>query len=195
MSDRRDHSHNVDRRGFLRTAAAGLTTAGAMLTPREAALAQSLAEKARFERMAGCTWPIRSLFKTRQNPNRGGGAGGRTGGAPATPPAAATGRATAVGPEGAQAQPGVPIPGIPANRDQTTTAQMKQKYGEITLLDYPQWMKDNFAGLTRMDIYSGFFGDMVDDAMYFPAGSAQGTGFDPLSASAGSGSTPLRTPW
>ena len=33
------------------------------------------AEKARFERMAGCTWPIRSLFKTRQNPNRGGGAG------------------------------------------------------------------------------------------------------------------------
>ena len=26
------------------------------------------------------------------------------------------------------------IPGIPANRDQTTTAQMKQKYGEITLL-------------------------------------------------------------
>jgi sugar phosphate isomerase/epimerase len=60
---------------------------------------------------------------------------------------------------------------------------MKQRYGEITLLEYPQWMKDNFAGLTRMDIYSGFFGDMVDDAMYFPAGSAQGSGFDPMSAS------------
>jgi hypothetical protein len=59
---------------------------------------------------------------------------------------------------------------------------MKQKYGEITLLEYPQWMKDNFPGLTRMDIYSGFFGDMVDDAMYFAAGSPQGSGFDPMSA-------------
>ena len=182
MTDSRKHSHHVDRRGFLQAAAAGLTTAGTMLTSRERALAQSLAEKARFERMAGCTWPIRSLFKTRQNPNRGGGAGGRTGGAPATPPAAATGRATGAGPEGAQAQPGVAIPAIPANRDQTTTAQMKQKYGEITLLEYPQWMKDNFPGLTRMDIYSGFFGDMVDDAMYFAAGNPQGTGFDPMSA-------------
>jgi sugar phosphate isomerase/epimerase len=131
--------------------------------------------------MAGCTWPIRSLFTTRQTPNRGGGAGGRAAGAPATPPGAATGRATGAGPEGAQAAPGMAIPGIPANRDQTTTAQMKQKYGEITLLEYPQWMKDNFAGLTRMDIFSGFFGDMVDDAMYFAAGSAQGSGFDPLS--------------
>jgi sugar phosphate isomerase/epimerase len=183
MSDNPRAAH-VDRRRFLQAATAGLATAGALLTPRERALAQGLAEKARFERMAGCTWPIRSLFKTRQNPNRGGGAGGRTGGAPpAAPPAAATGRATATGPEGAQASPGVAIPGIPANRDQTTTAQMKQKYGEITLLEYPQWMKDNFAGLTRMDIYSGFFGDMVDDAMYFPAGSALGTGFDPLSVS------------
>src|SRR6186997_2531462 len=129
MSDSGNDSRNVDRRKFLQAAAAGLTTAGAMLTPRERALAQSLAEKARFERMAGCTWPIRSLFKTRQNPNRGGGAGGRAGGAGATSPAAATGRAVGPGPEGAQAAPGIPIPGIPANRDQTTTAQMKQKYG------------------------------------------------------------------
>ena len=190
MTDNRKDSRTIDRRGFLQAATAGLTTAGVMLTPRERALAQSLAEKARFERMAGCTWPIRSLFKTRQNPNRGGGAGGRAGGAgaappvtpPAAPPAAATGRAAAAGPEGAQAAPGAVIPAIPANRDQTTTAQMKQKYGEITLLDYPQWMKDNFAGLTRMDIFSGFFGDMVDDAMYFAAGSPQGSGFDPMSA-------------
>jgi sugar phosphate isomerase/epimerase len=182
MTDSRRDSHNVDRRGFLRAATAGLTTAGAMLTSHERALAQSLVEKARFERMAGCTWPIRSLFKTRQNPNRGGGAGGRAGGTPAAAPTPATGRATAAGPEGAQASPGVAIPGVPANRDQTTTAQMKQKYGEITLLEYPQWMKDNFPGLTRMDIYSGFFGDMVDDAMYFAAGNPQGTGFDPLSA-------------
>ena len=75
MSDDRRAASTLDRRGFLRTTASGLTAAGAMLTPRDEALAQSLAEKARFERMAGCTWPIRSLFKTRQNPNRGGGAG------------------------------------------------------------------------------------------------------------------------
>jgi sugar phosphate isomerase/epimerase len=178
MTGSRGNSDKVDRRRFLQAATAGLTTAGVLLTPRELALAQSLAEKARFERIAGCTWPIRSLFKTRQNPNRGGGAGGRAGGAPAP----AAGRATAAGPEGAPASPGVPIPAIPANRDQTTTAQMKQRYGEITLLEYPQWMKDNFPGLTRMDIFSGFFGDMVDDAMYFAAGSPQGSGFDPLSA-------------
>src|SRR6187399_2390979 len=168
MTDNRRDANHVDRRGFLQAAAAGLTTAGAMLTPRERALAQSLAEKSRFERMAGCTWPIRSLFKTRQNPNRGGGAGGGAGNPPAAP--------------AAPTAPAGPIPAIPANRDQTTTAQMKQKYGEITLLEYPQWMKDNFPGLTRMDIYSGFFGDMVDDAMYFAAGNPQGTGFDPLSA-------------
>src|SRR6187397_2691763 len=125
MTDTRRDANHVDRRGFLQAAAAGLTTAGAMLTPREYALAQGLAEKARFERMAGCTWPIRSLFKTRQNPNRGGGvgggagaaAGGRAGGAAAPPPVAppvATPQST----------PSVPVPGIPANRDQTTTAQM-----------------------------------------------------------------------
>jgi hypothetical protein len=47
MSDSRGDSRNVDRRRFLQAAAAGLTTAGAMLTPPERALAQSLAEKAR----------------------------------------------------------------------------------------------------------------------------------------------------
>ena len=87
MTDNRRDANHVDRRGFLQAATAGLTTAGAMLTPRERALAQSLAEKSRFERMAGCTWPIRSLFKTRQNPNRGGGAGGRAGNPPAAPAA------------------------------------------------------------------------------------------------------------
>src|SRR4249920_2717915 len=88
MNDNPRAAH-VDRRRFLQAATAGLATAGVMLTPRERALALGLAEKARFERMAGCTWPIRSLFKTRQNPNRGGGAGARAGGAPpAAPPTA-----------------------------------------------------------------------------------------------------------
>ena len=52
---------------------------------------------------------------------------------------------------------------------------------ELTLLTWPQWMKDNFPNVTRMDIFSGFFGDMVTDAQYFPPGDSLGGGFDPMS--------------
>src|SRR5262249_1401865 len=115
--------------------------------------------------IAGCTWPIRSLFKTR--PRTGSvAAGGRAGGDSAGAPAAA-------------------VPPVPANRDQTTTAQMKQRYGEITMLDFPQWTKDNFPGVTRMDLFSGLFGDASDDTMFMTAaeGGGGGAGFDPMSKS------------
>ena len=46
---------------------------------------------------------------------------------------------------------------------------MKEKYGEITMLDFPQFTKDTFPGVTRMDIFSGLFGDVTDDTMFFPA--------------------------
>ena len=59
-----------------------------------------------------------------------------------------------------------------------TGAQMKEKYGEITMLDFPQFTKDTFPGVTHMDIFSGLFGDVTDDSM-FP----QGRGFDPMSPS------------
>jgi len=185
---------DTSRRDFFKTAGAGLAAAGVMMTARERAIAQTLAEKARFERIAGCSWPIRPLFKTRQNPNRAGGAAGaagaggaggaRAGGAPAGP---AGGRAGAPmpGPEGAQPAAGIAVPPVPTNRDQTTTAQMKAKYGEITMLDFPQWTKDNFPGVTRMDIFSGLFGDVTDDSMFITAAAAGGggAGFDPMSAS------------
>ena len=58
-----------------------------------------------------------------------------------------------------------------------TSAQMKEKYGEITMLDFPQFTKDTFPGVTRMDIRSGLFGDVTDDSMF-----VQGI-FDPSSAS------------
>ncbi len=170
----------MDRRDFLKTAGAGVTAATVMMTPREAAAAQAAAEKARFDRMAGCSWPIRSLFKTRQAGNRGGGAGagagagaGRAGGAgapPATPPA----------------QPQTPAgPPIPDNRDRTSTAEMKQKYGEITMLDFPQFTKDTFPGVTKMDIFSGLFGDVTDDSQFMTAaeGGGGGAGFNPMSPS------------
>jgi len=37
-----------------------------------------------------------------------------------------------------------------------TPAEQKAKYGEITLLDFPQFAKDTFPGVTHMDLYSGF---------------------------------------
>ena len=155
MSKDRDTSPTLGRREFLRTAGAGIAAAGAM-TAREPAAAQALAEKARFDRIASCTWPIRQLFKTR-------------------PPVAAAGGAAA---------PAPPM-GIPANRDRTTTAEMKQKYGEITMLDFPQWTKDTFPGVTRMDLFSGLFGDVTDDSMFITVaeGGGGGAGFNPTSPS------------
>jgi sugar phosphate isomerase/epimerase len=166
----------MDRRDFLKTAGAGVTAATVMLTPRERALAQSASEKARLDRIAGCSWPIRSLFKTRGAQGRGGG--GATPPAPA--PAAAPPPVTPAAP--AQTTTG---PAIPADRDRTTTAQMKQRYGEITMLDFPQFVKDTFPGVTRLDIFSGLFGDVSDDSMFITAaqGGGGGAGFDPMSPS------------
>jgi hypothetical protein len=171
-----------DRRDFLKTAGAGMT-AGVLMTPREAALAQSLVEKARFERLASNSWPIRSLFRTRQG-GRGGG-GGRAAGAAG----ARGGGGRAGGPDGARGGRGQAAGGgratAPANRDRTPAAEMKQRYGEITMLDFPQWTKDTFPGVTKMDIRSGLFGDVTDDSMFITGaeGGGGGAGFDPMSAS------------
>src|SRR4051812_5978931 len=45
-------------------------------------------------------------------------------------------------------------------------ADMKKKDGEITMVDFPQWTKDNFPGVTKMDLFSGLFGDTTDETMY-----------------------------
>lgn len=50
--------------------------------------------------------------------------------------------------------------------DQATIAQMKAKYGEITLLDFPAFTKKTFPGVTRMDIWSSLLGDRDDDSQY-----------------------------
>jgi sugar phosphate isomerase/epimerase len=63
-------------------------------------------------------------------------------------------------------------PGSPANQ------QLKQKYGEITMLDFPQFTKDTFPGVTHMDLFSGLFGDVTDASMYDSTGT-----FDPSTAS------------
>ncbi len=186
--DRHD-GRSLDRRAFLKTAGAGLTAGGVMMTPREAALAQSVAEKARLDRLASNSWPIRSLFRTRQagGAGRAGGRGGARGAAPgsAAPDTAARGRGQTGAAGGGGAQGTAGRGSVPANRDRTTTAEMKQRYGEITMLDFPQWTKDTFPGVTRMDIRSGLFGDVTDDSMFITAaaGGGGGAGFDPMSPS------------
>src|SRR5690349_1634348 len=67
--------------------------------------------------------------------------------------------------------------------------EAKKKYGEITMLDFPQFTKDTFPGVTHMDLFSGLFGVVTDDTMYtsvpvFVGAQTRVTQeFDPSSAS------------
>ena len=150
----------VDRRGFLTRAGAGLAAAGVALTSREEASAQVLSERHKLDRIATNSWALRQVFKAR-------GGGGRGRGTPPSGQAAATGGGGAPTGRGAGG----------ANRA-LTSAQMKEKYGEITMMDFPQFTKDTFPGVTHLDIRSSLFGDVTDDSMYVPGGL-----FDPSSPS------------
>jgi hypothetical protein len=58
----------------------------------------------------------------------------------------------------------------------------KKKYGEITLLDFPQFTRDTYPGVTRMDLFSGHFGDIADDSQFLKAefgGQTRPGDFDP----------------
>jgi len=147
----------VDRRGFLKSAGAGLTAARFALIPGGQTAARTWSDKDKLDRIASCTWPIRHIFKTRAVAGKGTGRGGAASTPPGQPAAAASG--------GGRVNAGV------------TPEQMKEKYGEITMLDFPQFTKDTFPGVTRMDLFSGLFGDVTDDTMF-----AGGT-FDPSTAS------------
>ena len=138
---------SIDRRDFFKTAAAGVAAAGFALSPglAEAPLGakadakagqaplKPMSEKDKLLRIASCSCPIRSIFKTRGQGN-------------------------------------------------PQSQELKKKYGEITMLDFPQWTKDTFPGVTHMDIFSGLFGDVTDDSMFAQRpGGGPGT-FDPSSA-------------
>ena len=143
-----------DRRSFLKTA--GLAAGVALSGTAPDVAAQALSDKGKFDRIATNSYALRQIFRTRSRAGagRGGDAGG--GGATSSSRGAGSGRGTAGAGLG--------------------SAQMKQKYGEITMMDFPQFTKDNFPGITRLDIRSALFGDANDDSMYL-----QGT-FDPSSA-------------
>lgn len=106
------------RRGFLKTAGAGIPAAGMLLAAENHSAARLLTEKEKLARIASNTWPIRQIFKT---------------------------RGTRTSPE---------------------SEAMKKKYGEITMLDFPQFTKDTFPGVYHMDLFSGLFGDFADETMY-----------------------------
>jgi sugar phosphate isomerase/epimerase len=44
--------------------------------------------------------------------------------------------------------------------------RMKKKYGEITMLDFPDFTKKTFPGVRDMDLFSGLFGDVSDDSQF-----------------------------
>ncbi len=73
--------------------------------------------------------------------------------------------------------------------EKQVTVQMKKKYGEITMLDFPDFTKKMFPGVYQMDLFSGLFGDMDDDSMYvktvvnYNGANHTVTEFDPSSAS------------
>jgi hypothetical protein len=173
----------VDRRDFFKAAGAGLTAAaaGVMLTPREQLMAQAQVEKDRLSRIASCSYPIRYIFKNRAGAGR------------SAPPPTTAPNAVASSPSRSQARAGDrKLAGTGEDRPPQAAAgttppsranagvssqEMKQKYGEITMLDFPQFTKDTFPGVTHMDLFSGLFGDVTDDTMF------AGRTFDPSSAS------------
>jgi len=184
MDSERTDRFGLDRRDFFKTAGAGLTAAAVMLTPREAALAQEAAEKVALERIASNTWPVRQLFKTRQSSAAADAA------ADARRREAFEARRAEREKEEAElakdpnaAGPLAVAKAAMAKRSNTTSEQMKAKYGEITMLDFPQFTRDTFPGVTHMDLFSGLFGDVTDDSMFFPATDGRPGGFDPLSPS------------
>jgi sugar phosphate isomerase/epimerase len=167
MSDTTDNGRGFDRRDFFKTAGAGLTAAGLMLTPREQLIAQERTEKDRLARIASNSYPIRYIFKSRPGGGRGAGAGAAGRGGAAPPNAAG----------GAPPTPAAPNPARGLVNAGVSSEEMKKKYGEITMLDFPQWTKDTFPGVTHMDIFSGLFGDVTDDSMF------AGRTFDPSTPS------------
>jgi hypothetical protein len=50
-----------------------------------------------------------------------------------------------------------------------TDVAMKKKYGEITMLDFPEFTKKTFPGVYQMDLWSSLFGDTDDASQYVDA--------------------------
>jgi len=176
----------LDRRDFFKAAGVGLTAAGVVLSAQEEAQAQQVQaanEKFNLERIAANTYGTRDLFKRRGSGRGNTGAQRTTTQRPSNlvPPEVSNNpnaaEAIAWAKEAAAAREKLPSP-----------TEYKVKHGTLTILDYPQFVKDTFPGVTHLDMSSWFFGDPDDESMWFPAGSPiggfnPGSAFDPLSPS------------
>jgi sugar phosphate isomerase/epimerase len=178
-----DHGMDINRRDFFKTTGAGLTAAAVVLTPGETARAQEVAQKAALSRIAANSYPIRPLFKSRFS--RGDAeAARRREAAMASRRAEREAEDAALAKNPNAARPlAVAEAAAAARADLPNAEQMKAKYGEITMLDFPQFTKDTFPGVIHMDLFSGLFGDVSDDSMYFPSTDGRPGGFDPMSPS------------
>jgi hypothetical protein len=55
---------------------------------------------------------------------------------------------------------------FPGRTERPEITQLKQKYGELTLIDFPQFTRNTYPGVTAMDLWSSLFGDINDDSMF-----------------------------
>jgi hypothetical protein len=177
MNSNNNSPPELDRRAFLRTAGGGLGTAALLMTPREAALAQALSEKGKLDRIASNSYPVRSLFKRRAGGRGAGGRGAAGGGGGRATGVAAPQQGQQAGAPQAAAPPAGGGRGAGRGNGGLTAEDMRKKYGEITMMDFPQFTKDTFPGVMHMDIWSSLFGDVTDEAMFGPRG------FDPSTPS------------
>jgi sugar phosphate isomerase/epimerase len=180
--------HSIDRRDFFKVAGAGVAAAATVVSPQEARAAQEAAQTMALERIASNSYPIRTLFKTRIPANTApagnpGNAGGRGAGAGRAEGPGANAAETLADNPNARNALAVAEAAAAARASLLTPQQMKQKYGEITMLDFPAFTKEHFPGVTRMDIFSSLFGDVTDDTMYFAGSNGRPGGFDPMSTS------------
>ncbi len=60
--------------------------------------------------------------------------------------------------------------------------ELKKKYGEITMLEFPEFTKRTYPGVTSMDVWDALFGDTTDESQFFHADGRR-AGFDPSAAS------------
>jgi len=66
------------------------------------------------------------------------------------------------------------------------TLELQEKYGKMTMLDFPQFTKDTYAGVTAMDLWSSLFGNVEDDSQFVAqegGGRRRRLEFDPSASS------------
>lgn len=54
-------------------------------------------------------------------------------------------------------------PSLPPSEE---ALKVQEKYGSITLLDFPQFTRDNFPGIHSIDLLAGLFGNETDSSMF-----------------------------